>query len=135
MQTAEFTGFLAGGQLSEVYANMDVFLFPSETDTFGNVIQEANCSGVPAIVTNQGGPKFIVQHGKTGFIAETKEDFVNFSIELLENSEKLEQMKKASREFVIAHSWDAVFETVYEAYSKTIEVAKKEELLKLSRKR
>jgi glycosyltransferase involved in cell wall biosynthesis len=109
---------------------MDVFLFPSETDTFGNVIQEANCSGVPAIVTNQGGPKFIVQHGKTGFIADEGEDFVKFSIELLENSEKLEQMKKASREFVIAHSWDTVFEKIYEAYSKTIEVAKEEELIK-----
>ena len=130
MQTAQFTGFLEGGQLSEAYANMDVFLFPSETDTFGNVIQEANCSGVPAIVTNQGGPKFIVQHGKTGFIADEGEDFVKFSIELLENSEKLEQMKKASREFVIAHSWDTVFEKIYEAYSKTIEVAKEEELIK-----
>ncbi len=128
MQTAEFTGFLEDGQLSEAYANMDVFLFPSVTDTFGNVIQEANCSGVPAIVTNQGGPKFIVQHGKTGYIAETNEDFVRFSIKLLENSEKLKQMKNASREFVILHSWDTVFEKIYEAYNKTIEVAKEKEL-------
>lgn len=135
MPTAEFTGFLAGEQLSEAYANMDIFVFPSETDTFGNVIQEANCAGVPAIVTNQGGPKFLVQHGKTGYIAETIDDFATFSLELMENSEKLEQMKKASREFVIAHSWDTVFEKVYEAYDKTIEIAKAEELLKLSRKR
>ncbi len=124
MQTAEFTGFLEGAQLSEAYANMDVFVFPSETETFGNVIQEANCSGVPTIVTNEGGPKFIVQHGTTGYIAEKGEDFVKFSIELLENSEKLSKMKNASREFVIAHSWDAVFEKVYNAYHKTIEVAK-----------
>ena len=135
MRTAEFTGFLEGGQLSEAYANMDVFLFPSETDTFGNVIQEANCSGVPAIVTNQGGPKFIVQHGKTGFIAETGEDFLKFSIELMENPEKLKRMKIASREFVIAHSWDAVFEKIYEAYGKTIEIAREEELLKSLKKK
>ena len=126
MLTAEFTGFLDGEQLSEAYANMDIFVFPSETDTFGNVIQEANCSGVPAIVTNHGGPKFIVQHGKTGFIAEQSEDFVKFSIEMLENSEKLAKMKNAARKFVIAHSWDAVFEKVYEAYDKTIEIAKAE---------
>lgn len=131
MPTAEFTGFLAGEQLSEAYANMDVFVFPSETDTFGNVIQEANCSGVPAIVTNHGGPKFIVQHQKTGYIAETNDDFVKFSIELLENPKKLEQMKKAAREFVIAHSWDTVFEKVYEAYDKTIEIAKAEEEAKI----
>lgn len=130
MRGAEFTGFLAGEQLSEAYANMDVFVFPSETDTFGNVIQEANCSGVPAIVTNHGGPKFIVQHGKTGYIAETIDDFAKFSLELMENSDKLEQMKKASREFVIAHSWDTVFEKVYEAYDKTIEIAKAEQLVK-----
>ena len=130
MRGAEFTGFLAGEQLSEAYANMDVFVFPSETDTFGNVIQEANCSGVPAIVTNHGGPKFIVQHGKTGYIAETIDDFAKFSLELMENSDKLEKMKKASREFVIAHSWDTVFEKVYEAYDKTIEIAKAEQLVK-----
>jgi glycosyltransferase involved in cell wall biosynthesis len=63
MKTAEFTGFLTR-KLSEAYANIDVFLFPSETDAFGNVIQEANASGVPAIVTDQGGPKFIVRTAK-----------------------------------------------------------------------
>ncbi len=130
MQTADFTGFIEGEQLSEAYANMDIFVFPSETDTFGNVIQEANCSGVPAIVTNQGGPKFIVRHGKTGYIAETSKDFVKFSVELMENAEKLEQIKRASREFVIAHSWETVFERVYEAYDKTIEVSNAEKLAK-----
>lgn len=127
MLTAEFTGFLADEHLSEAYANMDIFVFPSETDTFGNVIQEANCSGVPVIVTNQGGPKFLVQHGKTGYIAETIDEFTKFSLELMENLEKLHKMKKAAREFVIAHSWDTVFEKVYEAYDKTIEIAKAEE--------
>src|SRR5262249_31932974 len=57
MKNAEFTGFLDGEKLSEAYANLDVFIFPSETDAFGNVAQEANASGVPAIVTDIGGPK------------------------------------------------------------------------------
>jgi phosphatidylinositol alpha 1,6-mannosyltransferase len=78
MKTAEFTGFLDGEKLSEAYANIDVFLFPSETDAFGNVIQEANASGVPAIVTDQGGPKFIVRHGETGFVAKIWLNFTNF---------------------------------------------------------
>lgn len=123
MKTAEFTGFLEGAQLAEAYANIDIFLFPSETDAFGNVVQEANASGVPAIVTNQGGPKFIVRHNETGFIAENFEDFVKYSIELMENAEKLAEMKRASRQAALSKSWDAVFENVYRAYAETIKIA------------
>ena len=51
---AEFTGVLRGGELSEAYANMDLFVFPSHTDTFGNVVLEALASGVPAIADQLG---------------------------------------------------------------------------------
>lgn len=124
MQTAELTGFLEGDKLSEAYANIDVFLFPSETDAFGNVVQEANASGVPALVTNQGGPKFIVRHGETGFVAENFEDFVKYSLELMENPEKLAKMKASSREFALSKSWDSVFENVYKAYAEAIRITK-----------
>ncbi|MEP7038950.1 MAG: glycosyltransferase [Acidobacteriota bacterium] len=117
MQTAELTGFLEGEQLSEAYANMDVFVFPSETDAYGNVPQEAMASSVPAIVTDKGGPKSFVRHGETGFIAENLEEFVKYSIELIDNPEKLAEMKKLSREFALSRSWDSVFETVYQAYA------------------
>ncbi|HEX9961354.1 MAG TPA: glycosyltransferase [Pyrinomonadaceae bacterium] len=123
MKTAEFTGFLEGERLSEAYANIDVFLFPSETDAFGNVVQEANASGVPAIVTNQGGPKFIVRHNETGFIAENLDDFVKYSIELMDNPAKLQKMKEASRQSALSRSWDSVFETVYGAYAEAIKIA------------
>jgi glycosyltransferase involved in cell wall biosynthesis len=116
MTTAELPGFLEGDKLSEAYANIDVFVFPSETDAFGNVIQEANASGVPALVTALGGPKFIVRHGENGFIAESLEDFVKFSLELMNNPEKLAIMKRASREFALSRSWDSVFEKVYDSY-------------------
>ena len=52
---------LKGEALSQAYANMDLFVFPSHTDTFGNVVLEAMASGVPAIVTPDGGPKTIVR--------------------------------------------------------------------------
>lgn len=119
MKTAEFTGFLQGEKLSEAYANMDVFVFPSETDTYGNVPQEAMASGVPALVTNLGGPKFIVRHGETGFIAENVRDFVRYASELMDNPEKLSKMKQASLEFARSRSWDSVFEDVYKAYAET----------------
>ena len=116
MRSAEMTGFLEGEKLSEAYANIDVFVFPSETDAFGNVIQEANASGVPAIVTPLGGPKFIVRHGETGFIADGLDDFVKFSLELMDDPGKLTKMKRAARDFALSRSWDSVFEKVYESY-------------------
>lgn len=130
LKYAEFTGFLDGRQLSEAYANMDVFVFPSETDTFGNVIQEANASGVPSIVTAQGGPKFIVRAGETGFVAKNPADFVKFSIELMDKPEKLAEMKRASREFARSRSWDAVFEKVYQAYDECYRIQQEENKLK-----
>lgn len=116
MQTAELPGFLEGEELSAAYANMDVFIFPSDTDAYGNVVQEANASGVPCIVTDQGGPKFIVQEGETGFVARNLDEFVKYSIELIDNPEKLERMKKQSLDFALTRSWDSVFERVYETY-------------------
>ncbi len=122
MQFAEFTGFLDGEQLSAAYANMDVFVFPSETDAFGNVAQEANASGVPSLVTNQGGPKFIIKHNESGFIAEDFDDFVKYSLELMDNAEKLAKMKQKARQNAQLSSWDAVFESVYDAYREAIEI-------------
>ena len=51
LRHAEFAGVLRGEALATAYANMDLFVFPSHTDTFGNVVLEALASGVPAIVT------------------------------------------------------------------------------------
>lgn len=117
MKSAEFTGFLQGKALSEAYANMDVFIFPSETDAYGNVPQEAMASGVPAIVSDQGGPKFFVTNGQNGFVASGIEDFVRYSVELLDNPDKLAEMKKASIAYAATKSWDSVFETVYRTYA------------------
>lgn len=125
MKTAEFTGFLAGEELAEAYANMDIFLFPSETDAFGNVAQEACASGVPAIVSDKGGPKFIIEHEKSGFVAKTPEDYVKYCIDLIDNPEKLATMKVAARNFTQQRSWDSIFEKVYDAYYEAIDIAAK----------
>ena len=69
LRKATLTGILRGEELARAYADMDVFAFPSETDTFGNVVLEALSSGVPAVVTTAGGPKFLVESGVTGFVA------------------------------------------------------------------
>jgi glycosyltransferase involved in cell wall biosynthesis len=75
---AAFTGYLAGLDLARAYASSDVFLFPSTTDTFGNVILEALASGVPCVVSDQGGPKDLIVHGTNGFITRAL-DFEDFA--------------------------------------------------------
>ncbi|HEX8397645.1 MAG TPA: glycosyltransferase [Pyrinomonadaceae bacterium] len=115
-ERAKFTGFIKGEQLAEAYANMDAFVFPSETDAFGNVVQEAFASGVPAIVANVGGPKYIVRHGETGYAADNLNDYARFALQLMNKPELQREMSRAAREFALTRSWDSVFEKVYQAY-------------------
>ncbi|HEY2860859.1 MAG TPA: glycosyltransferase [Terracidiphilus sp.] len=112
---AEFTGVLRGEALAAAYADMDLFVFPSHTDTFGNVVLEALASGVPAIVTPQGGPKTIVRDGKTGRVAPD-EEFAKAIAELLADSYRHEEMRIAARAYAETASWDAVFNSVYAGY-------------------
>lgn len=113
---ADLPGVLYGEELAKAYANMDVFLFPSKTDTFGNVVLEAMASGSPALVTDKGGPQFIVQPGVTGYVCPSIADFVARVRELQESPEKLKSMRIESRKQAEGASWDVVFDAVYRAY-------------------
>jgi len=116
---AEFTGVLRGEALAEAYANMDLFVFPSHTDTFGNVVLEALASGVPAIVTPDGGPATIVRDGETGRIVRD-EEFATAAAGVLDDAEKHSRMRTAARNYALTASWDSVFEGVYAAYETTL---------------
>ena len=113
---SEFPGVLRGQKLSSAYANMDMFVFPSHTDTFGNVVLEALSSGVPAIVTPDGGPHYIIKEGQTGFVA-TDENFAAAILSILGNPDLHRSMRAAARADALTASWDSVFESVYEGYS------------------
>jgi len=95
---------------------MDIFVFPSHTDTFGNVVLEAMASGVPAVVTADGGPKFLVRPGETGFVAADDPSFLRYVVELATNRGVREKMGASSRRSALDRSWDRVFEDVYAAY-------------------
>jgi phosphatidylinositol alpha 1,6-mannosyltransferase len=112
---AQFAGVLHGEDLSRAYANMDLLVFPSHTDTFGNVVLEALASGVPAIVTQDGGPKTIVRDGVTGRIADD-DGFATAVAVVLANPETHAKMRQAARTHAITMSWDSVFEGVYAGY-------------------
>lgn len=112
---AEFPGVLRGDALSRAYANMDLFVFPSHTDTFGNVVLEALASGVPAIVTPDGGPPSIVREGETGFIAQD-DNFAAAVARVIASPALHAQMRHAARGDGLNTSWDTVFEAVYSGY-------------------
>jgi phosphatidylinositol alpha 1,6-mannosyltransferase len=116
LKHGEFTGVLRGEELARAYANMDLFVFPSKTDTFGNVIQEAASSAVPSVVTNEGGPRFLVVNGETGYITEQDAEFVSKVVELAHNRDLLKRLGNAARERMAGISWDAAFEKTYAAY-------------------
>lgn len=63
---AHFVGFRHGDELSRLYASSDLFVFPSITDTLGQVVLESQASGLPAIVSDVGGPKEVVGTGNQG---------------------------------------------------------------------
>lgn len=116
MQNTVFAGVMKGEALARAYANFDLFIFPSRTDTFGNVVLEAQASGVPAIVSDQGGPKFIIRDGKTGLVARSNSEFLKATLSLISQPELHRQMGEAARELTRQTSWDNVFEKVWQAY-------------------
>ena len=113
-----FPGVLRGEALAEACANMDLFVFPSHTDTFGNVVLEALASGVPALVTPDGGPRHIVRPD-TGYVAEDK-DFATTIASLLEDPARHAAMRQVARSYALTCSWDAVFDKLYAAYNTLI---------------
>jgi glycosyltransferase involved in cell wall biosynthesis len=116
LRHAEFTGFLRGAQLAEAFANLDVFAFPSETETFGLVVLESLASGVPAVVMDKGGPKFVVRHGSSGYVAQDFDEFANYTAMLMTQPELLAKMRLAARRQALGTTWDGIFEHIYETY-------------------
>jgi glycosyltransferase involved in cell wall biosynthesis len=106
--------------LWRTFANFDVLAFPSETDTFGLVVLEAFASGVPAVVTDRGGPQFTVRHGSSGFVARDFDEFVAYTAKLMDQPELLSSMRTAAREQALETSWDRIFEGMYEAYERCL---------------
>jgi len=109
---AIFTGYLTGNELAAAYASADIFVFPSTTDTFGNVILEAQACGLPVVVSDSGGPKELVQDTANGLITKShdEEDFARAIRALVTNPALRERMGKSARNSVIDRSWPSAFD-------------------------
>jgi len=97
-----FTGYLTGEELSTFYASSDVFVFPSTADTFGNVVLEAQASGLPVIVSDKGGPKELMIPNETGYVikANDKSALVGALTSLVTNVETIKTMGGKARQFI-----------------------------------
>ncbi len=118
---AVFTGFLKGEDLSRAYASADIFVFPSTTDTFGNVVREAMSSGLPVVVTDKMGPKEQVSRGENGFIATDADDFREKLNRLIRDEPLRKKMGQNARDYALSQSWDAVFEKLFADYQRIAE--------------
>jgi glycosyltransferase involved in cell wall biosynthesis len=108
---AIFTGYLRGRDLAAAYASADVFAFPSTTDTFGNVIIEAQASGVPVVVSDAGGPKELVENERNGIVTKSHdvEDFTRAIRSLVTDPELRQEMGTHARESVVNRTWPDAF--------------------------
>jgi phosphatidylinositol alpha 1,6-mannosyltransferase len=113
---ATFTGRLDGERLAQAYADSDFFVFPSHTDTLGNVVLEAMASGLPAVVSESMGPKELVRHGETGFVAGTDEEFAAAVRTLATDPLRCRAMGRAARAFAETRSWKTIFEQLLGGY-------------------
>jgi glycosyltransferase involved in cell wall biosynthesis len=113
-----FTGYKSGDELAALFATSDVFVFPSTTDTFGNVVLEAQASGLPVIVSGVGGPREVIVPNETGVVAPsvTGAAFAEAIEEIVRNPARRRTMGAAARAAMEARSVDACVALLWQMY-------------------
>ena len=113
-----FTGYLIGDELAQAYASADVFVFPGEYETFGQVIQEAMASGLPSVVVNAGGAPDVIRDGLSGIVVEpTAAAFASVIRRLRDQPALRRSMSFKAREMAEERPWSALMaqlESYYE---------------------
>jgi len=105
---AIFTGFLTGDALADAYAAADIFVFPSDSESFGNVTLEAMASGVPCVCADATGSRSLVVDGETGFLADASDapGFAAHITKLAKDPALRARMGQAGRARALTYSWD-----------------------------
>nr|WP_294940750.1 glycosyltransferase family 1 protein [uncultured Mucilaginibacter sp.] len=110
MPGAIFTGKVNHAQLAVLYASADVFLFPSVSETYGNVVLEAMASGLPCVIAGGGGSADFIEHGVNGFKCEpyNPRDYVEKICIVLANETLKQQFAEEGLQYSSTFSWDAL---------------------------
>jgi len=125
MPEAVFPGYLTGVELAEAYASGDIFLFPSVTEAFCNVVLEALASGLPAVVSDEGGCRDIVEKSGGGLVARSGDvdDFFGKCLELSGNAVRCRELKAHGLAFAETKSWSVINSVVIERYQNMVNIA------------
>ncbi len=118
-----FTGYMGGDDLARAYASSDIFLFPSASETFGNVTVEAMASGIPAICANATGSKSLVTHGQTGFLAAPTDadEYAQYAETLVTDGTRRHQMGTAARTWAESLDWEIVLGQMVTYYHEALQ--------------
>ncbi len=110
-----FCGVLHEEDLSRAYASCDIFVFPSSTDTYGNSVLEAQASGLPAVVSDRGGPQEIIETGKTGlvFVSHDPESLSETILKIAMNKELRDSMSRNARTMATERTWEKAFDELW----------------------
>jgi glycosyltransferase involved in cell wall biosynthesis/predicted metal-dependent phosphoesterase TrpH len=120
-ERARFLGWLDGAELARAYADADIFMFPSETDTFGQVILEAQASGLPVIAVAAGGPRSLVEHRVSGLLCSAETGaLATAALELAGNPQLRAELAVAGLASARGRTWERALEHLAEGYMRAL---------------
>ena len=118
---ATFLGWLAGEELAKAYASADVFLFASSTDTFGQVVLEAQASGLPVIAVDEGGPSSLIEDGETGLLRPADAGALAEAVLSLVDAPLLaERLRRRALAAVQGRSWETALRWLAAGYVRAL---------------
>ncbi len=112
---ANFKGAMQNGKLAREYGTSDIFVFPSITDAYANVVSEALSAGLPVVAFSDSGVEDRVKHGENGFLVDGVEDFETAVVKL-KNSALRAELSANARQSALHLNWDAVFHLQLNAF-------------------
>lgn len=117
-----FAGYKSGRELQAIYASADIFVFPSVTETFGNVILEAMASGLPVIAAYSGGVTESLRDMSNGlgFTPGDAKEMADCIVRLTEDGKLRSHLALNARSFALKRSWDSTFSRFFASCRKII---------------
>jgi glycosyltransferase involved in cell wall biosynthesis/predicted metal-dependent phosphoesterase TrpH len=119
---ATFLGWLEGDALADAYASADAFLFASRTDTFGQVLLEAQASGLPVVAVAEGGPTALIEHGVSGMLCEADADALADALLAALGTELHARLAGGGREAARGRTWEAALGRLGAGYRAVLEL-------------
>jgi len=118
---ATFLGWLEGERLARAYASADLFLFASRTDTFGQVLLEAQASGLPVVAVDEGGPVSLIEDDVTGRLCPpAAEALADAVVALAAVPAERRRLAAGARAAVRGRTWDAALAQLAAGYRRAL---------------